>query len=245
MQIEVEPKTISTIVVDDYRTASIFEKHGLDFCCKGNRSIAEACREKGVDELELLQELASLSGDAPSSDSHIQFWSPDFLADFIIQNHHSFIRAVTPTMKAHVIKVASVHGEHHPEMVRVRDLFLSVSAELAQHMMKEEQVLFPYITALSRASAAGIPTPRPSFGSVENPIALMRQEHEAAGTALEEIRTITNNYALPEDACTTYKVTLEELAAYERDLHRHVHLENNILFPAAERLEQELRSTIA
>ncbi len=242
MLIDLEPKTISEIVVDDYRTAAIFEKNGLDFCCRGNRSITEACNEKGVDQDKLLGEIAALQSEASYSDTHLQFWSLDFLADYIVQNHHSYIRGTTPAMKAHVIKVAAVHGEHHPEMVRVRDLFLEVSEDMAQHMVKEEQMLFPYISQLARAEAANAASPRAPFGSVENPISMMRQEHEAAGAALEEIHTITNNYTPPEDACTTYRVTLEELAAYERDLHRHVHLENNLLFPRAEKLEQKLRS---
>ena len=245
IQIDTPARTISEIVVDDYRTAAIFEKNGLDFCCRGNRSITEACQEKGVNQAHLLRELSALQSETSQSDTHLQYWGLDFLADYIVQNHHGYIRATAPAMKAHVIKIADVHGAHHPELLRVRDIFLALSDEMAEHMQKEEQMLFPYIKQLVRSSAANVDAPSAPFGSVENPINMMRQEHEAAGAALEEIRRLTENYVPPEDACTTYAVTLEELAGYERDLHRHVHLENNILFPRAEKLEDTLRSVLA
>ncbi len=233
MLIDLEPRTIKDIVVEDYRTAAIFEKYGLDFCCKGNRSLAQACNEKGISKEPLERELESIKQSGNASDTHLPLWSPSFLAEYIVQNHHSFVRAVTPSMKAHVIKVAAVHGENHPEMIRVRDLFIALSDELSQHMLKEEQILFPYIAALARARSLNMKAPAAAFGSVEHPINMMRSEHEAAGSALEEIRSLTKNFTPPADACTTYHVTLEELDAFEKDLHRHVHLENNILFPMA------------
>lgn len=235
-------QTIKEIVTENFRTASVFEKYSLDFCCKGGVTIADACREKHIDPSVVIADLLALNnaGDRPSQ--HFNRWEADVLATYIIENHHAYVRQAIPSLIAHTQKVALVHGVRHPEMKRVADLFGVVANEMISHMHKEEHILFPYIVSLERAakekkSASGSP-----FGSVRNPIRMMEQEHESAGSLMYEIRELTRQYAVPGDACTTYRVTLKELQDFEHDLHQHVHLENNILFPKATTLEEQLTS---
>ncbi len=230
--------TIREIVADDYRAAAVFQKHGLDFCCGGNRSVGEACREKGVDvrvvTADLEQALASAS-DQP----RVNAWDLDLLADYIVANHHGYVRLAIGTIGAHTRKVASVHGERHPETIEIAARFDEIAAEMTSHMAKEERVLFPYIKALAAAKRDGAPAPRAPFGSIANPIRMMEAEHQSAGDTMAAIRELSGGYTPPEDACTTYQVAYKELEAFEADLHRHVHLENTILFPRALVLEQE------
>ena len=235
-------QTIKEIVTQNFRAASVFEKYSLDFCCKGGRTITDACKEKNLDPSPIFTELQSLNNAADNTVQRFNQWSPDFLVSYIIENHHAYIRQVIPSLLAHTRKVASVHGERHPEMIRTADIFAVVADEMMSHMHKEEQMLFPYIAALFNSLQDKAPVPRSPFGSVSNPIAMMEQEHDAAGSMMYEIRELTNSYALPDDACTTYRVTLQELKEFEHDLHQHVHLENNILFPKAAQMEEILQS---
>ncbi len=232
-------QTIRDIVADDYRAAAVFQKHGIDFCCGGNRPVAEACREKGIEDQVVLEELdAALApaGDVPRFNA----WDLDFLVNYIVANHHAYVRSAIDTLRAHTSRVADVHGEHHPEVVAIARRFDAIADEMTHHMFKEEKILFPYVSALAAAARTGEPVRPAPFGTVANPIRMMEAEHESAGATMAEIRRLSANYAPPEDACTTYKVTYQELEAFEADLHRHVHLENNILFPKALRLEAEL-----
>lgn len=229
--------TIRQIVADDYRAAAVFQKHGLDFCCGGNRPVADACQEKGIDARAVTSDLAAAL--APASDQpRVNTWELDFLADYIVNNHHAYVRSAIETTGAHARKVATVHGERHPETVEIAARFDEIAAEMTSHMAKEERMLFPYIKALAVAAREGTPAPRAPFGSVANPIRMMEAEHQSAGDTMAAIRRLSGGYAPPEDACTTYQVTYQELEAFEADLHRHVHLENNILFPRALGLEQ-------
>lgn len=164
-------------------------------------------------------------------------WSPAFLVDYILANHHAYVRAALPAILAHARKVADTHGERHPEMVEVARTFERVVAEMTQHMMKEEQILFPYVKSLAAQAEADCPASPSPFGTVANPIRMMEAEHESAGGAMRRIRELTGGYAPPDDACTTYRATLAELEEFERDLHQHVHLENDILFPRALEME--------
>jgi regulator of cell morphogenesis and NO signaling len=164
-------------------------------------------------------------------------WPLDRLADHIVTAHHGYVRGALPRISTYLTKLVQVHGARHPELATIAGHFQTVGAELLQHMMKEERVLFPYIRELATA-----PRPEPSpFGSVENPIRMMEREHEEAGALVNEIRTLSSNYTPPADGCATYRVCLEELAHFERDLHRHVHLENNVLFPRAVEVETAQR----
>ena len=227
---ELLSRPIKDIVTDDHRTAAVFEKHGIDFCCRGNTPLDKACSDKGIAVETLVHELSDVTRVPETAAPKFNEWELDRLADHIVTMHHEYIRAAVPTMLAHLNKVATVHGAHHPEMVRVRDIFARTADDLLQHTQMEEMILFPMIRAIAQDRRAGRPvTP----GMVDGPINVMMSQHVTAGSEIEEIRALTNNYTLPADGCMTYQVTLQELAVFEEDLHRHVHLENAILFPRA------------
>ena len=231
--------TIRRIVADDYRAAAVFERHGIDFCCGGDRPVGDACREKGVDAGQVAAELEAAlasAGDQPRFGA----WDLDFLAAFIVNNHHAYVRQAAAPMQAHTRKVAEVHGARHPEVREIADRFDLVAADLLAHMAKEERMLFPYISRLAEAARGG-EAPEAPFGTVANPIRMMELEHRNAGDQMAAIRRLSGGFVPPEDACATFRVTLQELQAFEADLHRHVHLENNILFPRALDLERRLR----
>jgi len=234
-----EDMTIREIVANDFRTAEVFQRHGIDFCCKGNRSIEDACRSGGVNLERVLREVTEITATPGPSGPRFNSWDLGTLVTYIQVNHHEFVRRTIPVLLTHTQKVATVHGESHPEMREVARLFDLVAEEMTSHMAKEEHILFPYIVALEQASAAGHGAPPSPFGTVRNPIRMMEMEHESAGDSMARIRELTGGYATPSGACTTYRVCLQELEAFERDLHEHVHLENNILFPRALRLESE------
>ncbi|HTY39076.1 MAG TPA: iron-sulfur cluster repair di-iron protein, partial [Bacteroidota bacterium] len=218
----------------------VFEKYSLDFCCRGGRSVEEACKEKGIEPSVIFQELGHLRTSSAAETSRFFLWPTEFLVDYIITNHHAYVASMIPVLAAHTQKVASVHGERHPEVITIAAVFAGVAEELTRHMKKEELMLFPYIKHLALSARTGSAVQPPPFGSAQNPIRMMMQEHQVAGDELYDIRKLSNSYTPPEDACTTYKVTYQELQEFERDLHQHVHLENNILFPAAVKLEAGL-----
>ncbi|MBX2990087.1 MAG: iron-sulfur cluster repair di-iron protein [Bacteroidetes bacterium] len=235
--------TIKSIVTRDYRTAAIFEKYSLDFCCKGGVTIKEACSEKHINAELVLAELEQLTKTLPEETLKYSEWPIDKLVDHIVNVHHKYVREMTPVIYAHTQKVAMVHGHNHPEVIEIARHFEAVASDLQQHMMKEEHMLFPYMKAIveaKRTNGASIASP---FGTIQNPIRMMEAEHQAAGDELYKVRTLSSNYVPPEDACTTYRVSFQELQQFERDLHQHVHLENNLLFPKAIALEQELTNS--
>ena len=230
--------TVRDIVAGDYRAAAVFERHGIDYCCGGGRTIAEASAVADVPAERVLSDLGNLNGAAAGLPPRFASWSQAFLVDYILANHHAYVRAALPAILAHAQKVADKHGARHPEMIDVARTFADVAAEMTHHMMKEEQILFPYVKSLAAQVASGCPVGPSPFGTVANPIRMMEAEHESAGGAMRRIRELTGGYAPPDDACTTYRVTLAELEEFERDLHQHVHLENNILFPRALEMER-------
>ena len=229
--------TVRDVVAGDHRAATVFEKHGIDYCCGGARPIGAACREAGVAAETVLAELAGLAA-AGAADQDYASWDPAALVDHIVSTHHAYVRNAIPTILAHTAKVAGKHGERHAELGEVARLFEGVAEEMTQHMMKEEHILFPYIKVLARQDASGCPAAPSPFGTVKNPIRMMEIEHENAGHAMRKIRELTGGFAPPADACVTYTATLAELDEFERDLHQHVHLENNILFPRAVEMER-------
>ncbi|MBI2429851.1 MAG: iron-sulfur cluster repair di-iron protein [Ignavibacteriales bacterium] len=235
-----DSQTIKEIVTQNFRAASVFEKYSLDFCCKGGVTIADACKEKQIDPAKVVADLHTLNDATNGSHQRFNQWDVDFLTTYIISNHHEYVRQAIPALRAHTQKVASVHGERHPEMKKVADLFGVVANEMISHMHKEEHILFPYIITLGLSSKEKKFSSGSPFGTVRNPIRMMEQEHESAGSLMYEIRDLTGDYTIPGDACTTYRVTLKELQEFEHDLHQHVHLENNILFPKAVLLEEQL-----
>jgi len=231
-------KTLAELVTDNIRSAVIFEEYGLDFCCNGKRPLSEACQEKNVNVNEVVKSLADL--DSKNNSEKISLWEPDFLIDYIINNHHQYVRRMIPIISLHADKVASVHVENHPETKQIADLFLAVRQELECHMMKEERILFPYIKQFYYSQKNNEQIAPPPFGTIRNPIRMMEAEHQSAGDAMHKIRELSNNFAYPADACNTFKALYSELKEFEEDLHKHIHLENNILFPKAIELEEEL-----
>jgi regulator of cell morphogenesis and NO signaling len=233
-------ETLGEIAAKDLRKAEVFKKYGLDFCCGGKKTVKEACAEKGIDVTKVEQELQNSDKSSftakplPYND-----WNLDFLADYIVNTHHSYVKKTIIDIRNYAEKVAKVHGAHHPELLRINQLAQEVCDEMSSHMVKEETVLFPYVKQLVAAKNNG--QRKVQFGNlqtVETPINMMEMEHELVGGNMDEIRKITNNYHLPEDACASYSFLFKTLDEFENDLHVHVHLENNILFPKALDLEK-------
>lgn len=229
--------TVREIVADDFRAASVFEQFGIDFCCGGDRALRDVCQERGLTFDDVAAALAAAGTSGGAEVPRFAAWDPPALVSYIVANHHGYVRSAIPTLLEHTRKIEHVHGDRHPELTQVAATFAAVADEMQSHMFKEERILFPFIVAMSEAAASGRPVPPAPFGSVENPIRMMEHEHESAGGGMARISELTRGYQPPEDACTTYRVCLEELKAFEADLHRHVHLENNILFPKARALE--------
>lgn len=229
---------IGDIVAADFRTAAVFKKHGIDFCCKGGRTIEEACGPQKTDPEQIYHELETISeNDGNSVD--FNSWPPDLLAEYIQKKHHHYVEEKTPVIQTFLDKLCDVHGERHPELFEIRALFNVSAGDLAAHMKKEELILFPFIRNMAKAQAEGTAIPQPFFGTVENPVNMMKHEHSVEGERLRKIAELTNGYNPPEDACNTYKVTFAMLQDFENDLHKHIHLENNILFPKAIQSEQQ------
>jgi regulator of cell morphogenesis and NO signaling len=229
-------RSVGEIVAADSRTAGVFDKFGIDFCCGGRRSLAEACRAAAADQSLVVQALDALP--PPETDAEdVARWPLDRVIDHIVSTHHAYVRAALPTIAGYLAKLEQVHGAAHPELKAIEDVFARLSHELEMHMLKEEQILFPYVDDLVEWDAKGSSVLTSPFGSVSNPIRVMEHEHDDAAVALREIRALTNGYTPPPDGCVTYDVCMKELARFERNLHRHVHLENNVLFPRAIELE--------
>lgn len=234
MEDRFESETVGDLVARDYRTAAVLESFGIDFCCGGRRSLHDACGEAGADPARLKAALDALAPRGAAEDD-VSGWSPERLVDHIVATHHSYVRVELPAIASEVEKLVQVHGERHPELERVAGVIDELSRELLQHLAKEEIVLFPYIRELATQA---VPGPSP-FGTVDNPIRMMEREHIEAGQQLRTIRALTNDFRVPPDGCATYHVLLRRLEDFERDLHRHVHLENNVLFPKARALETQ------
>lgn len=239
----IQYQTLKEIVTANFQAAAVFERYSLDFCCRGGKTIEQACAENGTDPFQVLTELAGIAHSDPGTNDQEPQWDPVTLIDHILRHHHAYVTKMVPVLYAHTQKVAAVHGLLHPEVTEIARLFEQIAQELLLHMGKEEKTLFPFIRELHAASQSSLPAPDSRFGSVQNPIRMMEAEHQHAGDELYAIRSLSGNYTPPADACTTFRITYQELQEFERDLHRHVHLENNILFPMALRLEEELQLT--
>ena len=233
-----ENNTVAEVVTYNIKTADVFKKHGIDFCCGGGISIKKACEKNNVTFSEIEKELANINN--PSSNTYnYDSWKLDFLVDHIENIHHTYVEENTSLVLQYAAKVAKVHGHHYVEVVKVYELFSEVAQELASHMKKEELILFPFIKQLVKAKKEGVKANQPHFGTVNNPIAMMEDEHENAGDIFKEINKLTNNYTPPEGACNTFRALYAKLDEFEQDLHQHIHLENNILFPKAILLEKQ------
>ncbi|WP_033961520.1 iron-sulfur cluster repair di-iron protein [Psychroserpens jangbogonensis] len=231
-------KEIGHFVAKDYRTAAIFSKHKIDFCCNGNRTVAEACDKKGIDSNLLMDEINTVLSNKGAETIDYKSWPLDLLVDYIEKKHHRYVEEKIPVIRQFLDKLCRVHGERHPELFKINELFTGSAGDLAAHMKKEELILFPFIKQLVKAKLEGGAVQSPQFQTVENPIAMMKHEHDNEGERFRKIAELTDNYNPPADACNTYKVTFSMLDEFEKDLHLHIHLENNILFPKAVQLEK-------
>jgi len=239
-QQDIQTKSIGELVADDYRAASVFKQYGIDFCCGGKRTVAEACEKKKVPLDELIEKLQQMEYRATAPQLNFKDWALPFLVDYIINVHHQYVQEKLPQLLQYSKKVAKVHGHAYTETVAIAEKVDALAKELFAHLEKEELVLFPYVKKLWKQKEAQGSVEAPPFGTARNPIRMMEEEHEFAGQTMEEIRQLSNDFTPPESACNTYRVLYALLEELEQDLHQHVHLENNILFPAAIELEASL-----
>ena len=234
-------KTVAEIALEKPQAAAAFEKLGIDYCCGGRKSLAAACEEAGIDVSHVEGLLQGDGKDRPDAGN----WSEQSLGSLIshiVEKHHAYCREEGVRLQPLLEKVVARHGGHHPELTQVQGLFAALRNELSMHMMKEEQMLFPYIIALENSAARKSALPRAPFGTVHNPVRMMVLEHDDAGHLLKEIRSLSGNFKAPQDACPSFKALYQGLEAFEADLHQHIHLENNILFPRAIALEDATRA---
>lgn len=234
--IELANKTVKEVAVEIPGAARIFENLRIDYCCGGNVPLSEGCTKAGVPLDEVLASLVKAQAEPlPTRD-----WGKSPLAALvrhIVEKHHAFTFAETTRLEALFVKVCAVHADKHPELLAMQYYFGELANELRTHMMKEEHILFPYIAAMERAVLEKREVPPAMFGSVENPVRAMMKEHDSAGEALRALRGASNGYAAPENACVSYRELYRSLQALEADLHTHIHLENNVLFPRALEME--------
>jgi regulator of cell morphogenesis and NO signaling len=228
----ISQQTLASIVKENHHAVPVLEKYSLDFCCKGKRSLAEACTEKGLPVQDIESELSAAMVQENDKRMPLSQMTAEQLISHILVRHHFYVKQSMPTIMFHLGKVASKHGDRFPYMKEVLAIFSEVQHEMSAHMQKEEFILFPRIKDLEHAAIHHDRSSSP-HNFIDGPIALMEAEHEHAGEAMFRIRELTNNYTAPETACTTFRVVLAELKEFEEDLHEHVHLENNILFPKA------------
>ncbi|KAB2915988.1 MAG: iron-sulfur cluster repair di-iron protein [Bacteroidetes bacterium] len=221
---------VGHIVTHNYRAADVFKKHNIDFCCGGKISIEDVCVKKKVDATQLIEELIMVLSTASLPSQNFASWEAGFLADYIVNTHHNYVRTSVDILNSYLQKLVRVHGERHPELGSTQAYFIALANELLSHMEKEENVLFPFIKQLTSSADGSLAA---KGVELNGPIACMEQEHEYAGKLMQNINNLSNGYTPPEDACTTYRVCYLKLKEFEDDLHQHIHLENNILFPQA------------
>lgn len=228
--------TVGAIVADDFRTARVFEKNGIDFCCGGKISLADICHEKKIDPATLLEEIREAKNTPADRSHNYSDWALPFLADYIVNTHHAYLNKNIVQIEAYTNKIAEVHGEHHPEVIKIAAIFARIATDMAVHLREEEDVLFPAIKRIDDARKAGNTPEAADMETIVTALTKLDQEHQVIGDAVHSIRHLANGYAIPEDVCNTFAVTYHKLQEFEDDLHKHVHLENNILFPKAARM---------
>lgn len=233
-------QSLAEIVANDSRTADVFERFGLDYCCRGQQSLETATRERRVALPDVVAALDAL-GPPTAADRLPHDWNNlDALTRYIVERHHRYVASTIPAIRGWLDKLVDRHGARHVELREVRDTFIELADELTTHMAKEESLLFPFINELAAAERARTRLPRGPFGTILHPVRVMESDHEEAGELLQRLRYLTRDYQPPSDGCTTYQLCYRELERFEADLHRHVHLENNLLFPQAMALEASL-----
>jgi regulator of cell morphogenesis and NO signaling len=232
--------TVRELALENPAATRVFEKLSIDYCCGGGQTLEQACQTAHVPIDQVADALLAAS-QAASASAPARNWQAEPLSELLahIQStHHAYTRQEIARLGPLFDKVCSVHGGNHPELLRLRQVFSGLAEELTTHLMKEEMVLFPYILRMEEAVVAKEPLLPPPFGSVRNPVAMMMNEHDGAGAALRSMRQIGNGYAAPSDACVSFQTLYQALAAFEADLHQHIHLENNLLFPRAVEMER-------
>jgi regulator of cell morphogenesis and NO signaling len=232
----VETQTIGDLVAKDYRAAEVFEKYGIDFCCGGKVALATACAEKGIDMALLLRDLDKAASQPIERSQNYAAWELPFLADYIVNTHHAYLKENTASIAAYAHKIAEVHGAHHPEVIEIATIFDKIAADMALHLRQEEELLFPAIRKLTALRKAGTAHDAKDIEALRGSLKALSHEHDEIGAAIHAIRHLANDYAIPNDVCNTFMVTYRKLKEFEDDLHKHVHLENNILFLKAAEL---------
>lgn len=235
-------KNIGEIVAEDYRTAAVFQFYGIDFCCNGNRKLADACKAKNIATEKVKVDIEAIKNLPVRDSNNYDSWPIDFLAEYIEQKHHRYVSEKIPVIVSYLEKICKVHGKQHSELYKIKDLFSESVGELTMHMKKEELILFPFVKKMMKNAGNKESMSKPHFGTVQHPVQAMMHEHDTEGERFRQIATLSHNYTPPADACNTYKVTYSLLKEFEEDLHLHIHLENNILFPKAIEKEKELSS---
>lgn len=231
--------TVREVAARVPESTTVFETLKIDYCCGGNRPLTEACASAGVEVDKVMEQLSALGKSAISNSATVDFQKLSLtqLIAHILETHHVFTKSEMGRIQTLAEKVIGAHGANHSELLTVGELFQQLCADLEPHMFKEEQILFPYIVAMEQAKTRDHPVPFAPFGTVKNPIRLMMMEHDTAGDILRELRTVTSDYRVPADGCVSYQTLYQALEGFEKDLHQHIHLENNVLFPKAVELE--------
>ncbi len=235
--------TVGDLAVAIPGATRVFEALGIDYCCGGNRTLDEVCRISNLAVENVMRSLTQTEPSIPANEQ-TQDWQQTSLTalfTYIVDNHHVFTRKELTRLEALINKVCSVHGQNHPELLKLRRLFKTIHEDLLPHMLKEEEVLFPYIEQLEKAILNTQSVERPFFGTVQNPVRMMMFEHETVGEILGEMRQVTGNYRVPPEGCISYKTLYQAMQDFEYDLHQHIHLENNLLFPRAIEIESKLK----
>lgn len=236
---ENDKETIGQIAVKDLRKVEVFKKYGIDFCCGGKKTIAQVCKEKNIDATKVEAELRQVDQQIKTNNTAYNEWNLDFLAAYIVNTHHSYVRKYLPELMMYASKVAKVHGEHHPELLTIQTLVEDINRELSQHLEEEEKVLFAYVKKIVLAKNSGEPLDKEGK-DLAALIAGLEKEHDFVGRCFDKIRVLSNGYAIPEDGCASYQLLFKMLQEFEDDLFTHIHLENNILFPKAVEMEKSL-----
>ncbi|TVR82080.1 MAG: iron-sulfur cluster repair di-iron protein [Saprospirales bacterium] len=236
-----EKSIIGELVAENYQTAKTFKKYKVDFCCQGSRTIEDACAKKKIDPAIMVEELNEVVAEKRSEVIDFKSWPMDLLIDYIEKKHHRYVEEQIAIIMPYLQKVVKVHGQHNPELIEIHELFAEAATELTSHMKKEELILFPYIKKLEAAKRARATVEPPQFITVENSIRMMMHEHDTEGERFRKISELSDTYTPPMHACNTYRVSFALLKEFEEDLHMHIHLENNILFPKAAQLEKQFQ----
>lgn len=233
---DTSPKTIGEIVAQDYRTAAVFEKYGIDFCCGGQILLTTACQAKNLDFKSVQREIETVKKEPLERNRNYAAWSLSFLADYIVNTHHAYLDQEMGPIGSYVHKIVDVHGTNHPELSKIATIFDKIISDMEGHLREEEESLFPAIKRVEADTKNGSTPQSMDCEVIKASLEKLFHEHEEIGDAVHEIRHLANDYTIPEDACNTFTITYRRLKEFEDDLHRHVHLENNILFLKADQI---------